>query len=84
MESLTVEFPSYLAMSLKMENAEFLREIKIMAIVKMYELGKVSSGTAAKILEMERIDFLEILKNYKVSYIDALTEDELRQELNAI
>jgi predicted HTH domain antitoxin len=84
MKNLTLEFPSFLALSLKMGNEEFLKEVKILAIVKMYELGKISSGTAAKVLGIQRLDFLELLCKYKVSYMDSLTEEELDAELHAI
>ncbi len=84
MKSLVLEFPSFLALTLKMEEEEFLKEVKILAIVKMYEMGKISSSIAAKVLSMQRLDFLEILNKYKVSYMDSITEEELNRELNAI
>jgi predicted HTH domain antitoxin len=84
MKNLTLEFPSFLAVSLKMEKDEFLKEVKTLAIVKMYELGKISSGIAAKVLDIQRLDFLELLCKYKVSYMDSLTEEELDIELHAI
>lgn len=84
MKNLTLEFPSFLALSLKMDKDEFLKEVKILAIVKMYELGKISSGTAAKVLDVHRLDFLELLSKYKVSYMDSLTEKDLDRELHAI
>lgn len=84
MKNLTLEFPSFLALSLKMEEEEFLKEMKTLAIVKMYELGKISSGVAARVLNMQRLDFLEILNKYKVSYMALLTEEELSRELHAI
>jgi predicted HTH domain antitoxin len=50
-----------------MQNQEFEREIKTLSLVKLYELGKISSGIAAKTLGITRVDFLDILASYKVS-----------------
>lgn len=68
--TITVDFPDNLALSLRMNNEEFSDEVRTMAIIKLYELGKISSGIASKSLSMNRIDFLEMLVRYKVSYID--------------
>ena len=67
MNQIHVSYPETLAFSLKMQSAEFEREIKTASLVKLYEMGKVSSGFAAKILGISRTDFLERLGNYRVS-----------------
>jgi hypothetical protein len=41
---IEISYPETLAFSLKMRNTEFEREIKIISLVKLYELGKISSG----------------------------------------
>jgi len=75
MNQISVSYPETLAFSLKMQNSEFEQEIKTASLVKFYEMGKVSSGLAAKILGISRIDFLDRLSAYGVSaYADA---DEL-------
>ena len=72
MNQITVSYPETLAFSLKMQNSEFEREIKTASLVKFYELGKISSGFAAKILGISRIDFLDRLAAYGVSvYADS-------------
>jgi len=65
---IAVSFPESLALSLKMGNQEFEQEMKLLSLVKLYELGKISSGVAAKLLDMRRIEFLNLLGKYKVSY----------------
>jgi len=67
MNQINVTYPESLAFSLKMQNREFEREIKTASLVKFYELGKISSGLAAKILGISRIDFLDRLAAYGVS-----------------
>jgi predicted HTH domain antitoxin len=65
--TIQIDFPAELAFSLKMQDEEFAYEIKKMALVKLFELGKVSSGKAAKALGITRIAFMDMLYLYKVS-----------------
>jgi predicted HTH domain antitoxin len=65
--TIHLDFPEELAFSLKMQDEEFAYEIKKMALVKLFELGKISSGKAAKALGITRIAFWDILHLYKVS-----------------
>lgn len=83
---ISINYPEKLAITLKMKNVEFAREIKTISLVKLYELGKISSGLASKILNLSRIDFLELLKIYNVSYFNNNnnnnnTEEELLNDL---
>ena len=55
-------------------------EVKTATIVKLYELGKISSGKAAKLLGMSRIEFLDLLGKYKVQ-INPDTEEELIKDI---
>lgn len=75
---ISVDYPDYLANSMRMSKSEFGREIKLYSLVKLFELGKVSSGTAAKVLELSRVEFLELLVKYSVSF---LSSDELNEDL---
>jgi len=76
-EIISVEFPDYLANSMRMNKSEFGREIKISGLVKLFELGKISSDTASKVLQLSRIEFLELLSKYKVGFliVEDLNED---------
>ena len=62
---------------MRMNKQEFGKEIKISGLVKLFELGKISSGTAAKVLQINRVDFLELLAKYNISYLNVedLNED---------
>jgi predicted HTH domain antitoxin len=77
---ITISYPESLAWSLKMKDGEFEREMKIISLVKLYELGKISSGIASKILNITRLDFFKILAYYNVSYVGT-SEDELIHDL---
>ncbi len=84
MNTISLEIPSFLGLSLKMEDAELVAEVKKMAILKMYELGKISSSVSAKVLNISRYEFLEMLGKYKISIFPELTKEELIEEINAI
>lgn len=68
---ISIDYPDYLANSMRMSKSDFGREIKISALVKLFELGKVSSGIAAKVLNISRIEFLDLLAKYNVSFLNA-------------
>ncbi len=79
--SITIQYPESLAFSLKMENEEFQSEMKKLSLVKLYEMGKVSSGFAANLLNMSRVDFLDLLAKYQVSYFGSVSESELESDI---
>jgi len=74
---ISVEYPDYLANAMRMNKSEFGREIKISGLVKLFELGKISSGTASKVLQISRVEFLELLAQYNVGFLNVedLNED---------
>jgi len=76
-QTISIDYPNFLANSMRMNETDFSFEIKVSGLVKLFELGKISSGTASKALEISRIEFLELLAKYKVSYlhIDELYSD---------
>jgi len=55
-------------------------EIKVATFIKLYELGKISSGEAAKILGISRLEFLDLLGKYKVQ-ISPDEEEELLKDI---
>ena len=74
---ISIEFPDYLANSMRINKSEFGKEIKISGLIKLFELGKISSETASKVLQLSRIEFLELLAKYNVGYLNVedLNED---------
>jgi len=55
-------------------------EAKLMLAIKLYEIGKISLGQAAKIAGFSKRAFMEILGRYKIP-IFAYSPEELREEL---
>lgn len=78
---INIPYPESLANSLKLSEEEFEKEIKMSSMVKLFELGKISSGTAAKVLGMSRLDFLDAIARYKVSMINYQDVKELKDEI---
>jgi predicted HTH domain antitoxin len=78
---LNVSYPRQLAFSLKMHDNEFVQEMKKLTIIKLYEIGKISSSVAANILNLTRVDFIEVLNKYQVSVFSFDTENELLSDI---
>jgi predicted HTH domain antitoxin len=78
-KTLTVEYPDRLPDALNMSTTDFEREARMAMAAKMFELGWITSGQAARMVGMERVPFLLSLHRYKVSMIN-LDEDELKEE----
>ncbi len=78
---ITISYPESLANALKLNDKDFEMEMKASALVKLYELGKVSSGVAAKVLGISRIEFLDLLAEYKVSVFSGYNSDQLNDDI---
>jgi len=79
--SIQITYPESLANSLKLNLKDFETEIKMSALAKLFELGKISSGTASKVLGISRIDFLDKMASYQVSLLQYSSLDELNEDI---
>ena len=79
--TVSIEYPDELRVSLKYKRDEFADEIKKISVIKLYELGKISSGMAAKVLDISRVDFVELLGKYKVSIFSYEDKEELLEDV---
>jgi len=78
---INIEYPESLANTLRLSGKDFESEMKKSSLVKLYELGKVSSGVAARVLGISRLDFLELLAKYNVSVLNGADSDDLNEEI---
>lgn len=79
-ESVTVEYPVDVRMALRETKEEFARDLLMLAAVKLYELGKISSGKSAALAGTDRVSFLLGLGQYRVSVFN-YTPEELEREV---
>lgn len=78
---INIAYPESLANSLRLSGKEFESEMKISSLVKLYEFGKVSSGVAARVLGLSRLDFLKLLAKYNVSVLGRYDTDDLNEDI---
>lgn len=63
---ITVGIPEKIILAEKADESTFARELLMLAAVKLYELGHLSSGRAAELAGISRVEFLLSLGRYKV------------------
>ncbi len=63
---IILNIPDKILIAEKTDITSFAREIRMLAAVKLYELGRLTSGSAAELAGMSRVEFLMSLARYKV------------------
>lgn len=77
---LTIEYPEGLLVALNLSQEDFEREARLALAAKLFEMKRVSSGTAARLAGVDRATFLLNLCRFGVAAID-LDDRELMDEL---
>jgi predicted HTH domain antitoxin len=72
---IVLNVPDKVLLATKSDEATFGREVSMLAAVKLYELGCLSSGRAAELAGMPRVEFLLALQRYKVFPLTAELDD---------
>ena len=74
-QKITIEIPEKVLLAEKTDAETFGKEIRILAAIKLYEMGRLSSGRAAELAGMARVEFLLNLKRYRVFPFAAELDD---------
>ena len=78
---LVIDYPPSLPDALQHSREQFEREAKMAMATKLFEMKRLSSGMAARLVGMDRVSFLLSLHHYGVAMID-LDEDELQSDID--
>ena len=82
MKQVVVEYPDGLPGLLRLSEAEFAAEIRFLAAAKLFEMGKLSSGKAAEMAGIARVEFLHKLGPYGFHALN-LDDEQIEAELQA-
>jgi predicted HTH domain antitoxin len=80
MSTVQITIPEEVLISLKQSPETLSHELCLLAAIKLFELGRLSSGRAAQLAGISRVEFLNILGRYQVSPF-ALSPEELAQDV---
>ncbi len=72
---IAVDIPESVLLAEKTDERLFARELRMLAAVKLYELGRLSSGRAAELAGMARVEFLLEIARYQVFPLEAELSD---------
>jgi predicted HTH domain antitoxin len=80
MRVVEIPYPDDLPEAMGKSPELFERQIRFLVAAKIYEVGQISSGRAAELAGMNRVEFLEELGRYRIPIFN-YPLSELEQEI---
>lgn len=74
---IVIDVPEKILLAEKIDEANFARELRVLAAVKLYEPGRLSSSKSAELAGMPRVELLLTLGNYKVFPLESVFKTNL-------
>ena len=81
MPTLTIDLPESVFAAIQADPKEFTRQMRIVAAIKWYEMGKISQNKGAEIAGLSRSEFIDALSDASVSALQ-ITPQQLKEELS--
>jgi len=75
MSQITLEIPAETLLALKVSEEDAGGALRMAAAMKLFELGQLSSGAAARLAGVPRVVFLSRLADYGVDTFDVTAKD---------
>jgi len=82
MRTLSVKYPEAIPTTINISPEAFEEEAKMAMAVKLFELGRLTSGQAAGMAGISRVTFLLQCHNFAVVSADWGNAEELEHEFN--
>lgn len=79
MNVVNIEVPEEVLLACGQSREEFVKEARFLLALKLFELGRISSGKAAQLCSMDRISFLLTVGRMGVPVADLDTEQMERE-----
>jgi predicted HTH domain antitoxin len=70
MKSLSIKYPGSVLVSMNLSTDDFEKEAKLALAVKLFELGRLTSGQAAQLAEISRFALLLTCSRYGSSSVE--------------
>ena len=83
MSTVMIDLPESVLLTTGQSRDEFVKEAKFLLMAKLFEMGRISSGKAAEICGMPRIDFIYAVGKMGIPVVQ-LDEEELKRELEDV
>ena len=83
LHEMVITYPDDVLLSMKVEKDEFESEARLLLAISLYEQGRISTGMAAKIAGIERVQFMFELARFGLSPIGVTAEELLSDAANA-